>query len=133
MTHIKESAGIPGRFMQPDPYLRLRLLSARKEPGKYVEGEVRADNVEALFRSVPPPLSLAMTEKHKKGERAAILREHESTEFEVVNAAAERIAARRAWLDLFRYEKSGHGPFFMLCFRGTIDCYSSVAIVSLPS
>jgi hypothetical protein len=39
---------------------RSLLLSARKEPGKYVEGVVLADNLEALFRSVPPPLSLAL-------------------------------------------------------------------------
>jgi len=48
--------------------VNVQLLSARKEPGKYVEGVVLSDNLEALFLSVPPPLSLAlaMTEKHEK-------------------------------------------------------------------
>ncbi len=73
------------------------MLSARKEPGKYVEGVVLADNLEALFRSVPPPLSLAlaMTEKHEKAERAAIMRERGCSELEAVQVMAERIARER--------------------------------------
>ncbi|MDE0249457.1 MAG: hypothetical protein OXK72_00405, partial [Gammaproteobacteria bacterium] len=72
------------------------LLSARKEPGKYVEGVVLSDQMEALFRSVPPPLTLAlaMTEKHEKAERAAIMRERGCTELEAVHEMARRIRAR---------------------------------------
>ena len=76
---------------------RSLLLSARKEPGKYVEGVVLADNLEALFRSVPPPLSLAlaMTEKCEKAERAEIMRERDCSELEAVHIVAERVAAQR--------------------------------------
>jgi len=76
---------------------RSLLLSARKEPGKYVEGVVLADNLEALFRNVPPPLSLAlaMTEKHEKAERAEIMRERGCSELEAAHAVAERIAMQR--------------------------------------
>jgi hypothetical protein len=58
---------------------------------------VLADNLEALFRSVPPPLSLAlaMTEKHEKAERAAIMRERGCSELEAVQVMAERIARER--------------------------------------
>ncbi|MEQ8496868.1 MAG: conjugative transfer ATPase, partial [Gammaproteobacteria bacterium] len=85
------------RFKDLNEEQRSLLLSARKEPGKYVEGVVLADNLEALFRSVPPPLSLAlaMTEKHEKAERAEIMRERGCTELEAVHVVAERIAARR--------------------------------------
>ena len=76
---------------------RSLLLSARKEPGKYVEGVVLSDNLEALFRNVPPPLSLAlaMTEKHEKAERAAIMRERGCGELEAVQVIAGRIARER--------------------------------------
>ena len=76
---------------------RSLLLSARKEPGKFVEGVVLADNLEALFRSVPPPLSLAlaMTEKHEKAERAEIMRERECSELEAVHVVAGRLMAQR--------------------------------------
>ena len=93
----KEEVEQIARFKDLNEEQRSLLLSARKEPGKYVEGVVLADNVEALFRNVPPPLSLAlaMTEKHEKAERAAIMRERGCTELEAVDAVAERIAARR--------------------------------------
>ena len=73
------------------------ILSARKEPGKYVEGVVLSDNLEALFRNVPPPLSLAlaMTEKHEKAERAELMREYNCSELEAVHLMAERIAQHR--------------------------------------
>ena len=50
-----------------------------------------SDTLEALFRSVPPPLALAlaMTEKHEKAARAALMREHNCSELE----AAYQIAA----------------------------------------
>ncbi len=56
-----------------------------------------SDNLEALFHNVPPPLSLAlaMTEKHEKVERAAIMRECGCSELEAVYIVAERIAERR--------------------------------------
>jgi conjugative transfer ATPase len=93
----KEEVEQIARFKDLNEEQRSLLLSARKEPGKYVEGVVLADQVEALFRSVPPPLTLAlaMTEKHEKAERARIMRERGCSELEAVQAVAERIAAHR--------------------------------------
>ena len=93
----KEEVEQIARFKDLNAEQRSLLLSARKEPGKYVEGVVLSDNLEALFRSVPPPLTLAlaMTEKHEKAERANIMRERGCTELEAVHIVAERIAAHR--------------------------------------
>ena len=93
----KEEVEQIARFKDLTDEQRSLLLSARKEPGKYVEGVVLADNLEALFRNVPPPLSLAlaMTEKHEKAERAAIMRERGCSELEAVQVMAERIARER--------------------------------------
>jgi len=93
----KEEVDQIARFKELTNEQRSLLLSARKEPGKYVEGVVLSDKLEALFRSVPPPLSLAlaMTEKHEKAERAAIMREQNCSELEAVHVVAKRIAAHR--------------------------------------
>ena len=93
----KEEVEQIARFRELSDVQRSLLLSARKEPGKYVEGVVLSDKLEALFRNVPPPLSLAlaMTEKHEKAERAAIMRERRCSELEAVYVIAERIAATR--------------------------------------
>ena len=93
----KEEVEQIARFKDLTDVQRNLLLSARKEPGKYVEGVVLSDNLEALFRNVPPPLSLAlaMTEKHEKAERAAIMSERGCSELEAVHVIAERIAQKR--------------------------------------
>jgi conjugative transfer ATPase len=93
----KEEVDQIARFKELTDEQRSLLLSARKEPGKYVEGVVLSDKLEALFRSVPPPLSLAlaMTEKHEKAERAAIMRERNCSELEAVHMVAKRIADNR--------------------------------------
>ena len=93
----KEAVEQIARFKDLTDVQRSRLLSARKEPGKYVEGVVLSDNLEALFRNVPPPssLALAMTEQHEKAERAAIMTERGCSELEAVLIIAERIAANR--------------------------------------
>jgi conjugative transfer ATPase len=90
----KEEVEQIARFKELTPDQRTLLLSARKEPGKYTEGVVLADKVQALFRNVPPPLALAlaMTEKHEKAERARIMRERGCSELEAVYAIAEQIA-----------------------------------------
>jgi len=90
----KEEIEQIARFKDLSQEQRSLLLSARKEPGKYVEGVVLSDNLEALFRNVPPPLSLAlaMTEKHEKAERAAIMQEKGCSELEAVYRMAEGIA-----------------------------------------
>ncbi|MBR9910327.1 MAG: conjugative transfer ATPase [Gammaproteobacteria bacterium] len=89
----KEEVEQIARFKDLNDEQRNLLLSARKEPGKYVEGVVLADKVEALFRNVPPALSLAlaMTEKHEKAERAAIMREKGCSELKAVYEIARRI------------------------------------------
>ncbi|MCY4264647.1 MAG: conjugative transfer ATPase [Gammaproteobacteria bacterium] len=93
----KEEVEQIARFKDLNAEQRNLLLSARKEPGKYVEGVVLADKVEALFRNVPPALSLAlaMTEKHEKAERAAIMREKGCTELEAVYEIARRVEQGR--------------------------------------
>ena len=74
------------------PQRRL-LLSARKEPGKYVEGVVFSDDFEALFRNVPPALSLALaqSEKHEKARRRALMNEHDCSEYEAAQMIADEI------------------------------------------
>ncbi len=93
----KEEVEQIARFKDLTDVQRSLLLSARKEPGKYVEGVVLSDNIEALFRNVPPPLSLAlaMTEKHEKAERAAIMAKQGCSELEAVHIIAEHIANNR--------------------------------------
>jgi hypothetical protein len=89
----KEEVEQIARFKDLTDEQRSLLLSTRKESGKYAEGVVLADGLEALFRNVPPPLSLAlaMTEKHEKAERAAIMREQDCTELEAAYVMAERV------------------------------------------
>ena len=90
----KEEVEQIARFKDLTDEQRRLLLSARKEPGKYTEGVVLSDSLNALFRNVPPPLSLAlaMTEKHEKAERAQIMRELGCTDLEAAYRIAERLA-----------------------------------------
>lgn len=70
------------------------LRAVRKEPGNYTEGVVLSDNIQCLFRNVPPPpppplaLALAMTEKHEKQQRAKIMKAQHCSELEAVFALA---------------------------------------------
>lgn len=80
------------RFRVLTPEQKQLLLSASKSPGKYTEGVVLSDKVEALFRVVPPGLYLAlgMTEKHEKAQRAQLMREHGISELDAaINVALE--------------------------------------------
>ncbi len=65
------------RFKDLTSEQKSMLLAAHKEPGKYTEGVILSDKIQALFRNVPPPLALAlaMTEKHEKRERVQIMEE----------------------------------------------------------
>lgn len=69
------------------------MLSARKEPKKYTEGAILSENMEALFRNVPPSLflSLAGTEKDEKTERAKYMREFGITEVEAAEYIGKMI------------------------------------------
>jgi conjugative transfer ATPase len=94
----KEEVDQIARFRQLTDEHRALLLSARKEPGKYVEGVVLSDTLQALFRSVVPPLclALAMTEPEEKAERARLMREHHCSELEAARLIARRIEKARA-------------------------------------
>lgn len=85
------------RFKTLTPDQKQLLLSASKSPGKYTEGVVLANKVEALFRVVPPGLYLAlgMTEKHEKAERAQLMREQGISELEAAIMVARNIDRQR--------------------------------------
>lgn len=89
----KEEIDQIARFRELTEAQRLMLLSAKKEPGKYVEGVVLSDKIEALFRNVPPALSLAlaMTEKHEKAERYRIMQELNCSEAEAAVEVAKKL------------------------------------------
>tara|TARA_R110001583_G_scaffold88182_3_gene228991 strand:+ start:5244 stop:8219 length:2976 start_codon:yes stop_codon:yes gene_type:complete len=81
------------RFKSLTDEQKFLMLSARKEPKKYTEGVVLSENVEALFRSVPPSiyLSLAMTEKHEKAERMDYMNKYGISEVEAAEHAADML------------------------------------------
>ena len=84
------------RFRELNDSQRKLLLSARKEPGKFVEGVVLSDQIETLFRNVPPALTLAlaMSEKHEKAERHNLMDEFGCSEYEAAVRVADRIKSR---------------------------------------
>ena len=71
------------------------IRSATKAPGKYTEGVVLADRLEALFRVVPPSryMALAGTEKEEKAERRQVMNELGCSE---LHAALQGSCALRA-------------------------------------
>jgi len=90
----KEEVDNVARFRELNDETRRLLLDARKEPGKYVEGVVLSDQMATIFRNVPPPLclTLAMTEKHEKAKRAALMEEHGlETELDAAYLMADQI------------------------------------------
>ena len=86
------------RFRNLTEEQRQMLLSARKEPGKYTEGVVLTESFQALFRNVPPAITLALaqTEKEEKAARAEIMRETGCTEVEAAVRIAAQIERQRA-------------------------------------
>jgi len=93
----KEEVDQVSRFRSLTDEQKALLQAARKEPGKYTEGVILSDNLAALFRSVPPSLalSLAMSEKEEKSERANIMKTHNCSELEAAMHVAERIDLKR--------------------------------------
>ena len=85
------------RFRALTPEQKQLLLSAAKVPGKYTEGVVLADKIEALFRVVPPSLYLAlgMTEKHEKAQRAQLMRDHHISELDAAILVAQKLDKQR--------------------------------------
>jgi conjugative transfer ATPase len=81
------------RFKNLSEEQKQLMLSAKKEPKKYTEGVVLSENMEALFRNVPPSLflSLAGTEKDEKTERAKYMRQFGITEVEAAEYVGKMI------------------------------------------
>ena len=97
MVCPKEEIEQISRFKDLTEEQKAMLLAARKEPENYTEGVVLSDNLQCLFRNVPPPLALAlaMTEKHEKQQRAEIMRSQHCSELEAVFAIAENMESRQ--------------------------------------
>jgi conjugative transfer ATPase len=81
------------RFKNISEEQKMLMLSARKEPKKYTEGVVLSENMEALFRNVPPSLflSLAGTEKDEKFERAKYMKQFGISEVEAAEYVGRMI------------------------------------------
>ena len=92
MVCPKEEIEQISRFKDLTDEQKGMLRAARKEAGKYTEGVVLADNLQCLFRNVPPPLALAlaMTEKHEKQQRAEIMKSQHCSELEAVFVIADQ-------------------------------------------
>ncbi len=93
----KEEVNEIARFKNINDAQRALLLSASKSPKKYTEGVVFSETMETLFRIVPPSLmlSLAMTEKHEKARRRALMDEQGITEVEAAIQVAREIDEAR--------------------------------------
>ena len=76
---------------------RSMILSAHKKPGRYTEGAVLSSSLLNLFRSIPPPIALALaqTEKDEKAERDRLCRKHGISELEAAQIIAEQIRQER--------------------------------------
>jgi len=74
-----------------------KLLAARKSPAQYTEGVILTDNLDPLFRAIPPAISLAlaMTEQHEKAERREIMEERGCDRVSAAEIVAERIKEAR--------------------------------------
>jgi conjugative transfer ATPase len=93
----KEEVDEIARFRKINDAQRNLLLSASKSPGKYTEGVVMSENLETLFRCVPPSLmlALAMTEKHEKAQRAQIMQQEGCSEVDAAKRIAKEIDLAR--------------------------------------
>lgn len=96
MVCPKEEIEEISRFKELSEEQKAMLRAARKEAGKFTEGVVLADKLQCLFRNVPPTLALAlaMTEKHEKQQRAALMKEHHCSELEAAFMVADLIESK---------------------------------------
>lgn len=85
------------RFKKLTPDQKSMLLSTTKCVPKYTEGVIMSDNVQGLFRVVPPGLCFALgqSEKEEKTARARLMKKHNVTELEAAEMIAEIIADGR--------------------------------------
>jgi hypothetical protein len=97
MVCPKEEIEQISRFKDLTEEQKGMLRAARKEPGNYTEGVVLSDNLQCLFRNVPPPLALAlaMTEKHEKQQRAEIMKSQHCSELEAVFTVADGLGSTK--------------------------------------
>ncbi len=94
----KEEIDHIARFKELTDEQKRMLLEARKEPGKYIEGVLLSDELQTLFRVVPPALALALalTENEEKAERAQLMREFDlSDPLDAAYKVAERLEEER--------------------------------------
>ncbi|ECC5188146.1 conjugative transfer ATPase [Salmonella enterica] len=91
-----------GRFRRLTEEQKSMLASAQKGQKVngipcYTEGVVMSHNLNALFRSVPPSLYLAlgMTEKDEKAQRRELMQAHGCTELEAAFMVAKELDRRR--------------------------------------
>ena len=96
MVCPKEEIEQISRFKDLTEEQKGMLRAARKEQGNYTEGVVLSDNLQCLFRNIPPPLALAlaMTEKHEKQQRSQIMQEQHCSELEAVFAVADLLEGK---------------------------------------
>ncbi|GAB6040910.1 TraC family protein [Endothiovibrio diazotrophicus] len=85
------------RFKELTEEQEALLRAARKEPGKYTEGVVLSDALLALFRNVPPAITLALgqTEKDERAARRRLMSEAGIDELEAVRRIARELAEAR--------------------------------------
>jgi conjugative transfer ATPase len=85
------------KFRSLTPDQKTMLLSTTKAPRKYTEGVIMSDNVQGLFRMVPPGLCLALgqSEKEEKTARFKLMQEHNIDELAAAQMIGEQIAAGR--------------------------------------
>ena len=82
------------RFRKLSDHTAALLSSTRKVPGKYGEGVVLAETIQGLFRSVLPPLvlALAQSEQEEKARRAKLMQQHGCSELEATEIIASQMA-----------------------------------------
>lgn len=85
------------RFKKLTPDQKTMLLSTTKAPRKYTEGVIMSDNVQGLFRMVPPGLCLALgqSEKEEKTARFKLMQQHNIDELQAAVMIGEQIANGR--------------------------------------
>ncbi|WOD27662.1 conjugative transfer ATPase [Alloalcanivorax xenomutans] len=105
------------RFKALSAEQKTLIGSAAKARGRYTEGVVLADRIEALFRIVPPSLylSLAGTEGEEKQERKRVMDEHQCSELDAAIRIAEEMDRKRGLHALDDKaapgrRPGGHGP-----------------------
>lgn len=97
LTMDKSEIEEVARFKSLTREQRMLMESTTKEPPKYTEGVLISSIGQMLFRSVPPPLSiaLAMTEQHEKADRLNLMREHGCSEVAAARLVAQQLAHSR--------------------------------------